>query len=131
MERQRKLKVVVADDSSLMRERIIESLSELTNAEVVGEAEDGLQAMSQIRGLEPDVVILDIRMPKVNGIKVLESIKHIEKHPVVIVLTSYPYPQYRRKCIEAGARFFFSKSTEFDKVSEVVQQLATENQDPR
>jgi len=43
---------------------------------------------------------------------------------VVIVFTNYPYPQYRRKCIDAGADFFFDKSTEFDKVTEVLKQLS-------
>jgi DNA-binding NarL/FixJ family response regulator len=45
--------------------------------------------------------------------------------PVVIVLTAFPYPQYRKKCLQAGAKYFFDKSTEFEQVAEVIEQLAS------
>ncbi len=69
------------------------------------------------------MVILDIRMSDGSGIDVLPEIKKGNQSPLVIVLTNYPYPQYRRKCIEAGADFFFDKSTEFDKVTEVLRHM--------
>ena len=62
-------------------------------------------------------------MPGGSGIDVLREIKQNNQTPLVIVLTNYPYPQYRRKCMDAGADFFFDKSTEFDKVTEVLKQL--------
>ncbi len=117
------MRVLIVDDSTLICERLKDVLSELTEIEIVGEARDGLEAVNFIRKLNPDVVILDIRMPKKNGIEVLQDIKKNEPHPIVIVLTNYPYPQYRKKCIEAGAEFFFDKSTEFDKVPKVLEQL--------
>ena len=62
-------------------------------------------------------------MPGGSGIDVLQEMKKNNQTPLVIVLTNYPYPQYRRKYIEAGADFFFDKSTEFDRVGEVSKQL--------
>ena len=117
------MKVLIADDSALVRERLEDMLSHLSQIEIVGQARDGLETMSFIRELKPDVLILDIRMPKSNGIEVLRSIKESGGSPVIIVLTNYPYPQYRVKCTELGAHFFFNKSTEFDKVPEVLNRL--------
>ena len=117
------LKVLIADDSVLMREQLVCILSQLDQIEIIGEARDGLEAIDSFRKLNPDVVILDIRMPKSSGLKVLESIKKDALHPIVIVLTNYPYPQYRKKFIEAGADYFFEKSTEFDKIPEVLERL--------
>ena len=98
-------------------------LSEVMEVENISQAKDSPEALSSFQKLNPEVVILDIRMPGKSGIDVLQEIKKATQPPLVIVLTNYPYPQYRRKCIEAGADFFFDKSTEFNKVTEVLKQL--------
>jgi DNA-binding NarL/FixJ family response regulator len=117
------MKIFIADDSAVFRERLIEMLSELPEIEIIGQAEDGIQATKLIEKLNPDVVILDIRMPGGSGIDVLEDIKKINAVPIVIILTNYPYPQYRKKCMKAGADYFFDKATEFEKVTEVLIKL--------
>ena len=117
------MKVFIADDSAVMRERLIEMLSELPEIEIISQAEDGLQATNIITKLNPDVVILDIRMPRGNGIDVLQNIKKNNPALIVIMLTNYPYPQYRKKCMKAGADYFFDKATEFEKVTEVLKKL--------
>ena len=117
------MKVLIADDSALVRERLVGMLSQFDQIEVIGEAQDGLEAIDSIWKLSPDVVILDIRMPKSNGIKVLENINKDGPSPIVIVLTNCAYVQYREKCIESGAHFFFDKSTEFDKIPDVLNRL--------
>jgi len=118
------LKVFIADDSALVRERLAELISEIEGMEVVGQAGDAPEALEAIQHLRPDVVILDIRMPGHNGIHVLEAIKKSPAAPVVIMLTAFPYPQYRKKCLEVGAEYFFDKATEFEHVAQVVKQLA-------
>lgn len=123
------MRVFVVDDSDIVRERLATMLSELTEKiELIGQAQDPLEATESIRKLKPDLVILDIRLRGGSGIDVLREIKKDEPAPIVMILTNYPYPQYRKKCKNAGADFFFDKSTEFDKASEVVQQLI---QDPQ
>ncbi|MCU0858673.1 MAG: response regulator, partial [Pontiellaceae bacterium] len=116
------MRILVADDSQPIRQRLVERLSGLPGV-CVAEAENTTDALQQIEIFAPDVAVLDIRMPGGGGIKVLGEIK--TKHPSVIVMivTSYPYAQYRRKCLEAGADFFFDKSTEFEQVAEIVRQL--------
>jgi DNA-binding NarL/FixJ family response regulator len=98
-------------------------LSELKDVELVGQAKDAQEALEAVRRLRPDVVILDIRMPGGNGITALEAVKADEVAPVVIMLTAFPYPQYRNKCLKAGADYFFDKATEFDSVSATIEQL--------
>ena len=117
------MKVFIADDSAVVRERLIEMISELPGIEIIGQAQNGSQATNAIMKLKPDVVILDIRMPCGSGINVLKDIKKKPDVPVVIILTSYPYSQYQKRCMDAGADFFFNKSTEFDRVTEVLEQL--------
>jgi len=107
-----------------MRERLKVMLSNITELENISQATDVLEALNSYHKLNPEVVILDIRMPGGSGIDVLREIKKSNQPPLVIVLTNYPYPQYRRKCMDAGADFFFDKSTEFDKVTGVLKQLS-------
>jgi len=118
------MKVLIVDDSTIVRERLKATLSEITEPENISQAGDFLEAISSFQKLNPEVVILDIRMPGGSGIDVLQEIKKATNPPLVIVLTNYPYSQYRRKCIEAGADFFFDKSTEFDKVTEVLKEVS-------
>ena len=115
------MKVLIVDDSTIVRERLKAMLSEITEPENISQAEDYAEAISSFQKVNPEVLILDIRMPGGSGIDVLQEIKKATNPPLVIVLTNYPYPQYRRKCIEAGADFFFDKSTEFDKAFEVLK----------
>lgn len=118
-----RVKVLIADDSSLIRERLVALISQIDQIEIVDEAQNGFETIDAIIKLSPGVLILDMRMPKCNGIEVLEYINKDEPYPIVIVLTNYHYPQYREKCIKAGEHFFFDKSTEFDKVPEVLKEL--------
>ena len=117
------MKVFVVDHSAPARKRIIEILSELEGIEIVGEAEDAIAAAVLIRESQPDVVILDVQMPVFTGIDLLNSLQNNEHVPVTIALTNYPYPQYRKRCQEAGAKFIFDKSTEFVKITEAFRQL--------
>ena len=117
------MKVFIADDSEVVCERLTIMLSELPGIEITGQAKDVGESIESIRRLHPDVVILDIRMPGGSGIDVLEDIKKTNDAPVVIVLTNYPYPQYRKKCMALGAEYFFDKATEFEKVMEVLETL--------
>ena len=118
-----KLTVFLADDSAFIRERLPAMLAEITGVEMVGQAADGIEAVNSIGELKPDVVILDIRMPGKNGMEVLRELKKFEPAPCVIILTNYPYPQYRKKCLDTGADYFLDKSADFDKLFTVMKQL--------
>ena len=118
------MKVFIVDDSAEVRKRIIAMLAELQMVGSIEEAENVQDAIRALQGFIPDVVILDIQMPGGSGIDVLTKIEKKDHAPVVIMLTNYPYPQYRRKCLDAGADFFFDKSNEFERVAEVVSSMS-------
>jgi len=118
-----KLKIVIADDSVVVRERLAMILNELAGVEIVGQAEDVTDAISMIQNLQPDAVILDIRMPDGSGMDVLRNIKQEGVRPMVIILTNYPYPGYRQRCLQAGADFFLDKSTEFDQIPVLIERF--------
>jgi DNA-binding response OmpR family regulator len=67
--------------------------------------------------------VLDIQMPRGTGLDVLKNIKHGGEGPMVVVLTNFPYPQYRKRALEFGADFFFDKTTEFEKLRDLFGQL--------
>ena len=121
------MNVFIAEDSKLMRERITTMLSEIRGLNVVGQADDAPKAIRSIRKLNPDVIILDIRMPGGNGIDVLRQIKSEPSAPLAIMLTNYPYPQYREKCLELGADYFLDKSTEFKHLFDILNTLMSES----
>jgi DNA-binding NarL/FixJ family response regulator len=117
------IRVLLVDDSVIVRERLTLLLSDLPHVEVVGEVDDAPQALELIRRRKPDVVILDIHLPHGSGLELLPDIKREFPAMTVIMLTNYPYPQYRAKCLANGADFFFDKSTEFQKIAGVMDRF--------
>lgn len=99
-------------------------LSNVEEIETIGQAQDVGEAINSIEELKPDAVILDIQMPGGSGIEVLRHIKKEQPATVVIILTNYPYSQYRHECMDGGADFFFDKSLEFDRAIEICKVLA-------
>jgi DNA-binding NarL/FixJ family response regulator len=119
----RPLRIFIADDSLVIRARLVTLLEDLVGVKLVGQAGNGAETISAIWQLKPDVVILDIRMPVGSGFEVLQIIKQDQARPIVIVLTNHPYSAYRQKCLEAGADFFLDKSTEFDQIPALLEQF--------
>jgi DNA-binding NarL/FixJ family response regulator len=118
------MRVFLVDDALVIRQRLTKMLATLKGVQVIGEAEEADDAIQAIRRLRPDVVILDLQLLKGTGFDVLKAIKQDNPAPVVILLTNFPYPRFRQKCLEAGANFFFDKSTEFQKIPNVLLQLS-------
>jgi len=118
----KKRTVLIVDNSSNVRRLVINLLSPIKNIEVVGEAGTVMQAIEMFEKTNPDVVILDLHYPEGGGFDVLDHIKIHRPGTMVIVLTNYPLLPYRKRCIEAGAEYFFDKSMEFDKIAEVINE---------
>lgn len=119
----KKIRVFIADDSATVRDRLTSLLADMPRVELVGTAGDAAAAISAIQQLKPDVVILDIRMPAGSGIGVLRTMQQNAEKPKFIMLTNYPFLQYRKTCLEAGASYFFDKSSEFEKIPLALEQL--------
>jgi len=121
MKRDTPKKVLIADDSHIVRERLVSLLSDLPGVDIVGEAQTAFEAIQSIRRLKPAVVILDISMPGGSGIQVLETIRKEKPVPLIIMLTNFTHEPYRQRCFKLGADYFFDKSTEFEKVKDVLE----------
>jgi DNA-binding NarL/FixJ family response regulator len=121
------LRVYVVEDSVLLCQKIVEQLTDPGRIEVTGHAGTEGAAIRDIRDSCPDAVIIDIRLREGSGINVVRSVAQAKRPgepPTLIVLTNYPVPEYYAECIAMGADYFFDKTTEFDRVGEVLQELA-------
>ena len=118
------LKVVIADDSTEIRDRISSMVSSIPGVEIAGEAIDGVEAAVILRRTKPDVVILDLHMPKISGLEILPAVKEIDPPPIIVVLTNYSTSPLKAMCLKRGADYFFDKSTEFEKAIAVIEKLA-------
>ncbi len=117
------MRILIADDSAIVRERLAVPLSHVEGIDVIGQAQNGSEAIAAIPKLRPDVLILDISMPQGTGYDVLEHVKKNAPSTIVSMLTNYACSETRTRCLEAGADFFLDKSTEFEKVTEVIKGL--------
>jgi DNA-binding NarL/FixJ family response regulator len=121
------MKVFLVDDSAIVIEKLAMMISSIDGVEIAGQAMNSDDAIQSILKLKPDGVILDIRLGSSgNGMDVLKRIKKEIPPPIVIMLTNYPYPQYREKCLALGADYFFDKVTEIEMIYDTFKQLLTE-----
>jgi DNA-binding NarL/FixJ family response regulator len=120
------MKVFIVDDSLIVRARIMTLLSDISDLEVIGHAQNKTEAHSSIKSMLPDVVIIDVQMPGGSGIELLKEIKQFQPPPTTIMFTNYPYAQIRKECRQAGADYFFDKSKDFEKIAQVLSSLAVE-----
>jgi DNA-binding NarL/FixJ family response regulator len=112
--------ILIIEDSDLVVQKLKRLLEPLENISIEGTASDGYSAVKLIKDLNPDYIILDISLKFGHGIKVLEEISKFDNMPYVIVLTNLNYQYYMDKCKSLGAKHFFDKAMEFEKVYEVL-----------
>jgi DNA-binding NarL/FixJ family response regulator len=117
------MKVLIVDDSAVVRVRLADLLLEVEGVESVAQAENGQQALELVKSLKPDVAIVDVRMPRRSGIDLLEDVRKSRQTLKVIMLTNYPTPENREKCLSLGADYFFDKSSEIEEVVNVLKYL--------
>lgn len=118
------LRILVADDSIPVRERMAALLNELPCVEVVAESNDVPTTIECVAGQHPDVVILDISMPGGSGLDVLQTIRTLDRPPLVVVLTNHTDPEYETQARNLGASAFLNKSRDFLKAVDFVRDLA-------
>ena len=114
------IRVLLADDHKLMRSGLRLLLEQQPEFLVVGEADDGLQAVAEARSLKPDVVVMDIGMPNLNGIEAARKIKELQPDAAIVMLSMHSDEGYVLRALRAGARGYLLKdSAEGDLVRAV------------
>lgn len=116
-----KMKVLLAEDHVVVREGTRELIQKEPDMEVVGEANDGEEAVKLANKLKPDVVIMDIAMPKLNGIEATKQIKVLNPAMAVLVLTAYDNDQYIFALLEAGAAGYLLKNVRGSELIDAIR----------
>ena len=105
------IRVLIADDHMVVREGLRTILEAAPDLELVGEAADGAEAVQLVGGLSPDVVLMDLRMPGVDGIEAIRQIKELYPAVEIVILTTYDDDRHIVRGLRAGARGYLLKDT--------------------
>jgi DNA-binding NarL/FixJ family response regulator len=119
------VRVLLIDDDALVRAGLRIILSSAEDLEVVGEADDGARAVAAVREHRPDVVLMDIRMPEMDGITATAALRRLAKPPQVIVLTTFQADEQVMSALRAGASGFLVKDTPPAEIINAVRLVAS------
>jgi DNA-binding NarL/FixJ family response regulator len=119
------IRVLLADDQALVRGGFRMILEAQEDIEVVGEAADGRQALARARELDPEVVLMDIRMPELDGLQATRQLLHDDGSTRVLILTTFDLDEYVYEAMKAGASGFLVKDVRPEQLAEAVRVVAT------
>ncbi|GGP34577.1 response regulator [Streptomyces melanogenes] len=119
------IRVLIVDDQMMVREGFSVLLNAQRDIEVIGEAVDGREALAKVRELRPDVVLMDIRMPEMNGIEATREIVAADTAARVLVLTTFDLDEYVYQALRAGASGFLLKDASARQLAEGVRVVAS------
>lgn len=119
------IRIVLADDHTLVREGIRTLLGLVDDFELVGEAGDGEETVRVVRDTRPDVLLLDMRMPKGDGRFVVTELARLDALPATLILTTFEDDEAALDVIRSGARGFLLKDVKYDRLVQAVRALAS------
>jgi two-component system response regulator DesR len=115
------IRIVLADDELLLREAIATLLGLEDDIEIVGTAQDGAEAIDVIRRTRPDVAVLDLEMPKLDGLEAAAAIPTVSADTRVVLLTRHARPAVLRRALDAGALAFVTKATSLKQLPHILR----------
>jgi NarL family two-component system response regulator LiaR len=118
------IRILVVDDESVVRDGVVAILSFQSDMKVVGEAEDGIKAVELARQTKPDVVLLDMQMPKQSGLETIPKIKEVSPNSHVLVLTSFAESDRVYQSIKAGALGYLLKDSTRVQLLQAIRDVA-------
>jgi DNA-binding NarL/FixJ family response regulator len=127
---ERPLTVLLVDDHAMVRSGFAMVLSVEDDIEVVGEAADGLEAIERARATRPDVVLMDVQMPRMDGLEATRQLRRLQREGElppfpIIVLSAYHAPSERAACFDAGADGFVTKPLMIAKLATEIHRVMT------
>lgn len=117
------IRVMLADDQNLVRQGICNLLELSDNIEVVGQVDDGSEVVAGLQRFKPDVLLLDIRMPKMSGIEALKAMHQQDLSVPTIILTTFDDHQLLLEALQAGARGYLLKDVSLDSLVEAIEKV--------
>ncbi len=121
------IRVLLADDHNLVRAGVKDLLEKAGDIEIIAEAADGIEAVSEFRRVLPDVVVLDISMPVMDGIDACKQIKALDASAKILILSVHTEEQYAIRLMHAGALGYITKRTSSSELHEAVCAVAKGN----
>ncbi len=117
------IRILIADDHPIVREGLATVLNQEEDLKVVGLAENGLEAVAQARKLRPDIILMDLQMPEMDGVEAIHGIKEEAEDIGIIILTTYDADDYIFRGIEAGARGYLLKDSPPEDVIKAIRSV--------
>lgn len=118
------IRILVAEDHNVVRQGLTRILESEEGFEVIGQAEDGEEAYQKAKALTPDILLLDNKMPRLNGIEVTRKVTGEDSEVNVVILTAYPQDEYLFESIKAGAKGYLLKNVDTDELFESIRNVA-------
>lgn len=118
------IRIILADDHSILRDGVSRAFEQIQGIEVVGQASDGLIAIQLVRKLKPDVVVMDIGMPELNGLEATRQITKEFPEVKIIGLSMHSSDKYIREMFKAGASGYLLKNCPFDELTAAIRTVA-------
>lgn len=115
-----KARILLADDHKMFRQGLRELIERKTGFEVVGEASSGREVLAQVEALRPDIVLLDIQMPELDGVAVARQLARTHPEVKIVILTMYRQDQHLFEAIKAGARAYLLKDADAEELLDVL-----------
>lgn len=120
-----KIRVLIVDDQALIRTGIQSLLGRKTDIEVIGQAGNGAEALAQVAALDPDVVLMDVMMPVMDGVEAIRRLSESGARAAVIILTTFSDDDYVLRGIAAGARGYLLKDVDHRVLADAIRTVAT------
>lgn len=115
-----KIKIIIAEDHLLVRQGLVLLLKEIPNVEIIGQAENGIILLDVLKKKEPDIILLDIKMPLMNGFEAMQEIHKHHRGIKIIIISMFFDMFHISKFIKAGANAFLSKNSGIEKIQEAI-----------
>ncbi|MEM8550399.1 MAG: response regulator transcription factor, partial [Verrucomicrobiota bacterium] len=116
-------RVVVVEDQTILRDLICRLLESYPGIEVIGALGDGHEALKEIGEKRPDIVVLDIMLPQLNGVEVLRQLKSSDNKPDILIFSAFPSKNVVKKVLEAGIEGFIEKDANLDELEIAIEKI--------